>query len=117
MPAAIPAIAAVSAAAAATEAGFVIGTLSVATSAAIVGGAASVLTSAALGAIMAKPRAPDVSALLSQPGGGRTFQFRQPTPARQVVLGRIKVSGPVMFMHSMADDDGRADGYFYLQLA
>jgi len=29
------------------------------------------------------------------------------------VLGRCKVSGPIVFLHSATDDEGRADGWFY----
>lgn len=94
-----------------------IGTLSIATSAAIAGGIAGVAASVALSAFAPKPKAPDISSLLGQAGANRTFQFRQPTPPHNVVLGRVKVSGPVMFMHSMPDDTGREDGYFFEQLA
>jgi hypothetical protein len=116
MPVAVPAIAAFAAQYAAVElsAGAILaGSLA----ASAIGLGASLVASVAMSALMSKPRGFDASALLSQPGGGRTFQFRQPTPSRQVILGRAKVSGPVMFMHSKEDDDGRADGYFYLQIA
>jgi hypothetical protein len=48
-----------------------------------------------------------------QPGAGRTQAFRQPVTEHQIVLGRCKVSGPIVFLHSATDDEGRADGYFY----
>ncbi len=48
-----------------------------------------------------------------QPGAGRTQAFRQPVTEHQLVLGRCKVSGPIVFLHSATDDEGRADGYFY----
>jgi len=48
-----------------------------------------------------------------QPGAGRTQAFRQPVTEHQIVVGRCKVSGPIVFLHSATDDEGRADGYFY----
>lgn len=48
-----------------------------------------------------------------QPGAGRTQAFRQPVTEHQIVLGRCKVSGPIVFLHSATDDEGRADEYFY----
>ncbi|MDI3307706.1 MAG: phage tail protein [Acetobacteraceae bacterium] len=49
----------------------------------------------------------------SAPGAGRTQSFRQPITEHQIVFGRCKVSGPIVFLHSAPDDQGRADGYFY----
>lgn len=117
MPAAVPAIAAFAATAAATTAGWAFIAGSVAITASLVGAGVGLAASLGMSALMGKPKGPDLGSLFNSPGGGRTFQFRQPTPPRQVVLGRIKVSGPVMFMHSAPDDTGREDGYFYLQLA
>jgi len=48
-----------------------------------------------------------------QPGAGRTQAFRQPVTEHQIVLGRCKVSGPIVFLHSATDDEGRADGYYH----
>ena len=50
----------------------------------------------------------------NSPGAGRTQSFRQPITEHQIVLGRAKVSGPIIFIHSATDDEGRADGYFYM---
>lgn len=47
------------------------------------------------------------------PGAGRTQSFRQPVAEHQIVFGRCKVSGPIVFLHSAPDDTGRADGWFY----
>lgn len=33
------------------------------------------------------------------PGAGRTQSFRQPVAEHQVVFGRCKVSGPIVFLH------------------
>jgi hypothetical protein len=43
----------------------------------------------------------------------RTQSFRQPITEHQIVLGRCKVGGPIVFIHSAPDDQGRADGWFY----
>ena len=51
------------------------------------------------------------------PGAGRTQSFRQPLTEHQLVFGRIKVGGPMVFIHSATDDQGRADGYFYAVIA
>jgi hypothetical protein len=59
-----------------------------------------------------KPRLPSFSSALD--AQQRTQSFRQPITAHQIVLGRAKVSGPIVFLHSSPDDEGRADGYFYL---
>jgi hypothetical protein len=116
VPMAVPAIAAYAASAYATTAGFTIGALSVATSAAIVGAAAGIAASTAMSALT-KPSTPGSAVNFDAGGGARTFQVRQPTAPHDVVVGRVKKSGTVVFMHSMADDAGRADGYFYMQLA
>ncbi|HEV7456461.1 MAG TPA: phage tail protein [Roseococcus sp.] len=49
----------------------------------------------------------------SAPGAGRTQSFRQPITEHQIVFGRCKVGGPIVFIHSAPDDEGRADGWFY----
>jgi hypothetical protein len=67
--------------------------------------------------MLIKPSLPSSAIDLNAGGGARTFQFRQPTPPRDVVLGRVKKSGPMIFIHSAPDDTGRADGYLYLQIA
>jgi hypothetical protein len=43
----------------------------------------------------------------------RTQSFRQPITEHQIVFGRCKVGGPIVFIHSAPDDQGRADGWFY----
>lgn len=115
MPAALPAIAAAAASYGATA---VLGTAFASTfvGSLIVAGA-GFLASSIVSQLLPKPDAADNAGLINQPGAGRTFQVRQPSPPRQVVLGRIKTSGPIMFVHSMDDDTGRADGYFYMQIA
>lgn len=84
--------------------------------AAVIGGVASLATSAVMKSAMGG-NDPGPAALLNQTGAARTVQFRQPTPPHEWVVGRIRKSGPVMFMHSGPDDDGRTDGYFYIQIA
>lgn len=84
----------------------------------LVSGLAGAAASAATAKIITPtPNAPDPTAFLNTPGGGRTQQFRQPVAPQQIGFGRYKTSGPVMFIHSMADDEGRTDGYFYIQHA
>ena len=112
MPVAIPMI--IGAAASSAALGAVVGGITIGTfGAALIGGVASMAASALL---MPKAQMPDISsgAGLSQGGGARTQQFRQPTPAHEIVVGRIKKSGPLMFVYSAPDDTGRADGYFYV---
>lgn len=46
-------------------------------------------------------------------GAGRTQSFRQPVAEHQIIFGRCKVSGPIVFLHSAPDDAGRADGHFH----
>lgn len=48
------------------------------------------------------------------PGAGRTQSFRQPITEHQIVFGRCRTSGPVVFLHSAADDEGRADGFLHV---
>jgi hypothetical protein len=112
MPAAIPLVAVVaSGIASAAVGGGVIG--------ALVGAGAALVVTAVGGAIFPakKPSAPTTPATTgfdaSAPGAGRTQSFRQPITEHQIVFGRCKVSGPIVFLHSAPDDQGRADGYFY----
>lgn len=83
-----------------------------ATFGALVGAAASIGSS-----LLVKPKAPTSAVNFDAGGGARTFMVRQPTAPFDVVVGRVKKSGVAAFMHSMEDDEGRADGYFYLQIA
>ncbi len=46
-------------------------------------------------------------------GAGRTQSFRQPITEHQIVFGRCRVSGPVVFLHSATDDEGRVDGFLH----
>ena len=48
------------------------------------------------------------------PGAGRTQSFRQPITEHQIVFGRCRTSGPVVFLHSATDDEGRADGFLHV---
>jgi len=110
---AVPAIAAYAATAAAVSAGLVVaGSL-----AAVAIGTIAALGASYLMSRLNKPDAPASAVNLDAGGGGRTFSVRQPTAPWEVVVGRIKKSGPVVFMHSAPDDGGREDGYFYVQLA
>ncbi|GIX10680.1 phage tail protein [Elioraea sp.] len=113
MPAAVPLIAVVAAGAvSAAVGGGVIG--------AIVGAGAAIGVSLIGGAIFPQKR-PRNSALGGGSGGStaqeaqqRTQSFRQPITEHQIVLGRAKVSGPIVFLHSSTDDEGRADGFFHM---
>ena len=112
MPAAIPLVAVVaSGIASAVVGGGIVG--------ALVGAGAALVVTAVGGAIFPakKPSAPTTPATTgfdaSAPGAGRTQSFRQPITEHQIVFGRCKVSGPIVFLHSASDDAGRADGYFY----
>jgi hypothetical protein len=109
MPAAIPLIAVVAGgAASAALGGGLLGAL-------VGAGAAFVVSSIGASVFPAKrPAAPtrpgdDATA----PGAGRTQSFRQPITEYQTVFGRCKVGGPIVFIHSAPDDEGRADGWFY----
>ncbi|MFN7307317.1 MAG: hypothetical protein ACK5TQ_12175, partial [Acetobacteraceae bacterium] len=112
MPVAIPIIAvAVGAVASAAVGGGIIGAL-------VGAGTAFAITS--FGGSVFPSRPPSAPAIPSRavdnttaPGAGRTQSFRQPLTEHQLVFGRIKVGGPMVFIHSATDDQGRADGYFY----
>jgi hypothetical protein len=107
MPAAVPLIAVVAGGvASAAVGGGIIG--------ALVGAGAAIGASLIGNAIFPqkKPRPPAFSSALD--AQQRTQSFRQPITAHQIVLGRAKVSGPIVFLHSSPDDEGRADGYFYM---
>jgi len=43
----------------------------------------------------------------------RSRRASQALTEQQIVLGRVKVGGPIVFIHSATDDAGREDGYFY----
>ncbi|WP_229678222.1 phage tail protein, partial [Caldovatus sediminis] len=112
MPAAVPLIAVVAGGvASAAVGGGILG--------AIVGaGAAFVVSSLGNAVFPAKrPTAPSTSLRPgddpSAPGAGRTQSFRQPITEHQIVFGRCKVGGPIVFLHSATDEAGRADGWFY----
>jgi hypothetical protein len=112
MPQAIPAIAAVAASAGATAAiagtalvGTVIGSVVVA--------GAGILGSIAGTMLLPKPKSPDVSSSLNQPGAGRTQQIREPIAPHQIPFGRYKTSGPMLFIDSQDDPGGRPNGFLY----
>jgi hypothetical protein len=107
MPAAVPLIAVVAGGvASAVVGGGIIG--------ALVGAGAAIGASLIGNAIFPqkKPRQTSFSSALD--AQQRTQSFRQPITAHQIVLGLAKVSGPIVFLHRSPDDEGRADGYFYL---
>ena len=112
MPVAIPIIAvAVGAVASAAVGGGIIGAL-------VGAGTAFAITS--VGGSVFPSRPPSSPAIPSRavdnttaPGAGRTQSVRQPLTEHQIVFGRCKVGGPIVFIHSATDDQGRADGYFY----
>jgi len=110
MPAAVPLIAVVAGAVgSAAVGGGIIG--------ALVGAGAAIGVSLIGGAIFPqkKPRPPSFSGgSTAQEAQQRTQSFRQPIAEHQMVLGRAKVSGPIVFLHSSTDDEGRADGFFHM---
>ena len=110
MPAAVPLIAVVAGGvASAAVGGGVIG--------ALVGAGAAIGVSLIGGAIFPqkKPRLPSFSGgSTAQEAQQRTQSFRQPITEHRIVLGRAKVSGPIVFLHSRTDDEGRADGFFHM---
>lgn len=61
-----------------------------------------------------KPKAPDLAGFLNAAGAGRTQQVRQPVSPHTIGYGRYKTSGPILFIHTATDDEGRANGYLYL---
>ncbi|GIX10382.1 phage tail protein [Elioraea sp.] len=107
MPAAVPIIAVVAA-----------GAVSAAVGGGIIGALAAAGTAIVVSAIgrsvfpAPKPRAPAIR--FTDPGAGRTQSVRQPITEHRIVLGRAKVSGPLVFVHSATDDEGREFGYFYM---
>lgn len=111
MPAAIPFIAGAAASSAAVSAGWVVaGSIG----AALIGGAASAASGMLLSALTA-PSAPDISgANFAAAGAGRTQAVRQPITAHRIIYGTAKVSGPIVFAHTAADDAAVANGYLYL---
>lgn len=117
MPAAIPAIAGAAAGFGATSLAVSAGIVAAGSfGAAIIGGIASFATQAVLGAAFNsnEPEAPDPNASLNAAGAGRTQQVRQPIAPMQIGFGRYKTSGPILFVHTDDDDEGRANGYLYL---
>lgn len=108
MPAAIPLVVGALASYGAVAAGLVVaGSIG----AALIGGIAAGLASTLL---TKKPKPPDLSGFLNAAGAGRTQQVRQPISPHDIGYGRFKKSGPILFIHTTADDDGRANGYLYL---
>ena len=122
MPVAIPFIAAAAgAAASAVIGGGVLGAVAAA-------GAALVVS--AVGAAVFRPKSPSAARSANvtpgtdtgpgsgfdprTPGAGRTQSFRQPITEHQIVFGRCRTSGPVVFLHSATDDEGRADGFLHV---
>ena len=122
MPVAIPFIAAAAgAAASAVIGGGILGAVAAA-------GAALVVS--AVGAAVFRPKSPSAARSANvtpgsdtgpgsgfdprTPGAGRTQSFRQPITEHQIVFGRCRTSGPVVFLHSATDDEGRADGFLHV---
>lgn len=113
MPVAIPMI--VGAVVSSAVTGMVIAGVTItAFGAALIGGAASILTSMAISSALRPDTPSNPGNSLAAPGGGRTQQVRQPISPHQVIAGRIKTSGPILFLHSATDDDDRANGYIYI---
>jgi hypothetical protein len=107
VPAAVPIIAVVAAGAvSAAVGGGIIGALAAAGTAIVV---------SAIGRSVLPAPKPKLAALnFSAPGAGRTQSLRQPITEHRIVLGRAKVSGPIVFLHSATDDEGRAFGFFHM---
>jgi hypothetical protein len=47
-------------------------------------------------------------------GGGRTEMVREPIRAHTIIYGRVRVGGTIIFIHTKADNLGRADGFLYM---
>lgn len=120
MPVAIPLVAGAAATAgagalglfgatAAIGAGSLFGTFAGAAISGIVSGAASLA--------LAQGSKADIPAQLAQPGAGRATMVRQPITPHSIPYGRIKTSGPLVFMHSQEDDFGRTYGNLYVCVA
>ena len=45
------------------------------------------------------------SALLAQEGANRLQMFKQPITARRLIYGQVKLSGPILFMHTTENDN------------
>lgn len=109
MPVLIPVVVAYAATSVAVTAGlFAAGTLAASVFFATVSIAASAIVSAATA-----PSGDNPGASLGAGGASRSQQIRSPVAPHEVVVGRIRKSGVIAFLHSQADDDGRADGFFY----
>jgi len=108
MPYAIPLIAAVGAQyVGAAYFGVAFGTVG----SALIGAGAGALAS---NIVARPPSLADLSNIGSSVGAGRTHQVRQPIKEHQYIYGRVKTSGPLVFIHTKPDEDGREDGYLYL---
>lgn len=109
MPVAIPLVAGYAASAAAAT----VFTSAITVSA--IGAVGALVGSAIAGAAFPpKQDTPDVSSALNQPGAGRTQQIRQPISPHQIPFGRYKTSGPMLFVNTQDDPDGRPNGFFYI---
>ncbi len=112
MPAAVPLIAVVAGGIASTAVGGgIIGAV-------VAAGAAFVVSSIGQAIFPTKKAASTTAAAiaadtLTTTATTRTQSFRQAITEHQIVLGRVKVGGPIVFLHSTTDDAGREDGYFY----
>lgn len=88
----------------------------VVTAGALAGGLASLATSALIGSLT-RPDSPNLPGQLNNPGAGRTTMVRQPITPHSIPYGRIKTSGPILFMHSQEDVFGRTFGDLYVVVA
>lgn len=61
----------------------------------------------------ASSRQPSSMAALNAPGGGRTIQFREPIVAHRLVVGRARVSGPIVFVH-VASEGNKPNTLLYM---
>lgn len=62
-------------------------------------------------------KSPDLPTTLNNSGAGRATMVRQPITPHSIPYGRIKTSGPLVFMHSQEDDFGRTYGNLYVVVA
>jgi hypothetical protein len=65
-------------------------------------------------ALTPRPDNPDPGSALNQAGAGRTQAIRQPVAPHQVIGGRVKTSGVIVFVHTRPDSNDKANGYLYL---
>lgn len=125
MPPAAPIIAAVAGGVVSSAVGGLIGTSLGSIGFTILGKAISISVGSIVGSLAGGLVSFGINALLSQSskkgpnrdpvsivGSGRTQQVREPVAPRRLVYGRLKISGPIIFIHTK-DEGGRPNQLLY----